>query len=44
MILHNLESSAKLLFYSHVGCIVECRRYRRERVKDPIGSLGLLQK
>ena len=44
MILYNLESSAKLLFYSHVGCIVEYRRHRRETAKGPIGNLELLQK
>ena len=44
IILYNLESSAKLLFYSHVRCIVEYCRYWLERVKDPIGSLELLQK
>ena len=44
MIVYNLESSAKLLFYSDVGCIVEYCRCRLERVKGPIGSLELLQK
>ena len=44
MILYNLESSAKLLFYSHVGCIVEYCRCRLERVNGPIESLELLQK
>ena len=44
MILYNLESSAKLLFYSHVGCIVEYCRCKLERVNGPIESLELLQK